>query len=77
MLDQLPDNPHISLLGCHHEGRLLGVLHQIDNLDNQFKGCLVQEYSLLIGQTTTKFYLKRHMNEIDNRLLNPTTNKQC
>ena len=26
----------------------------------------------LIGQTTTKLYLKRHMNHIDNRLLDPT-----
>ena len=26
MVDQFPDNPHISHLGCHHEGRLLRLL---------------------------------------------------
>lgn len=31
MMDQFPDNLHISFLGCHHEGCLLKVLNQIDN----------------------------------------------
>ena len=26
MVDQLPDNPHISLLGCPHDGCLLRLL---------------------------------------------------
>ena len=26
MLDQFPDNPHISIAGCYHEGCLLKVL---------------------------------------------------
>ena len=29
-----------------------------------------QEYSILIGQTITKFYMKREMNQLDNRLPN-------
>ena len=31
MLDQFSDNPHISLLGRHHEGCLLRVLGSNDN----------------------------------------------